>query len=73
MNNLVKYIKANSRKISIFFITLFFVTFPMIMTYDSAHYMGYVQIFGNALPFSIYYSLVTWFSKIDPIHLHFLL
>ena len=29
-----------------------FVTFPMIMTYDSSHYMGYVEILEGKMPFT---------------------
>lgn len=52
MKNIFKYICANSRKISFAFIALFFITFPMILTYDSAHYMGYVNILEKKVPFA---------------------
>lgn len=52
MKNIFKYIYENARKISLAFIALFFITFPMIMTYDSAHYMGYVNILERKIPFA---------------------
>ena len=52
MNSLLSFIKTNWKYILLIFIAWFYLTFPMILTYDSAHYMGYVQIFENVLPFS---------------------
>jgi len=52
MKSFLEFIKKNYLWIFLIFLAIFFLTFPMIITYDSSHYMKYVSIFERQLPFA---------------------
>ncbi|MBP8707394.1 MAG: hypothetical protein KBH94_01570 [Caldisericia bacterium] len=52
MKNQINFIKSKWAYILFAFVSFFYLTFPMIITFDSAHYMGYVEILERKLPFS---------------------
>jgi len=52
MKSILKFLKKNYLLIFIFSLFIFYFSFPMLILYDSGHYMGYVSILEKIMPFS---------------------